>query len=156
MKGIRYWSVTKKRWADLITHASALNGPRGGERADFAAADMRTGEDLAFVQRDTGSTDEVVYRMRIVKAEEEQIIVEVENVTPLKFIVVTLFEPGELRTAHFLTRGADDVWNYYLLTAVNGSKAEGFKASIINRAAALYRHIAGQQTDREPPVARDG
>lgn len=154
IRGIRYWSVSNKRWADLITRSSALTGPRGAERADFAAAEMKIGQDLFFVQSDTSLTSDVGYRMRIVKAEKEQIIVEFENVTPLKFFV-TLFEPGELRTVHFLTRHSHDVWNYYLLTAVNGSRAEGNKSSIINRAAALYRYVAAQQTDREPPLAPD-
>ena len=155
MQGVRYWSASRQRWSDLITRASARDGPRGAARADFSAAEMKPGQDLYFAQGDTGSTGQVEYRMRIVKAEKDRIVVEVDNTTPLKFIV-TLFEPGELRTAYFLTRGAGDVWNFYMLTAVDGAKAEGHKASIVNRAAALYRHVAGQQTDREPPLAPAG
>src|SRR5688572_10317675 len=40
MQGVRYWSVSRKRWVELVTHSSALTGPRGEKRADFAAAEM--------------------------------------------------------------------------------------------------------------------
>jgi hypothetical protein len=78
-------------------------------------------------------------------------------VTPIRallvIIPVTVFAPGELRTVHFFKRGSDDVWNYYLLTLANGARAQGQQSSLVNRAAALFRYVAGQQTDREPPLA---
>ena len=60
---IRYWSVSDQRWENLVTSASALNGPNASmRRSDFQVDEMTAGADLYFVQNDNRSTNEVVYR----------------------------------------------------------------------------------------------
>ncbi|MEN3354650.1 MAG: hypothetical protein V7640_2808, partial [Betaproteobacteria bacterium] len=154
MQGIRYWSVTDKRWRVLITKSAAVDGPTAAQqRADFDVTELKQGKDLFFAQRDSRSTGQVVYRMRVLEAAQDRVVVETENVSPVRTYVFTLFKPGELRTVHFLTRPSAGIWNYYLLTAIGAKQSASHEASLINRAAALYRYVAGQPTDEEPPVA---
>jgi hypothetical protein len=50
-KGLRYWSVTHKRWRTLITDGYALSAPQAGERrADFTANEMAQENVLYFEQ----------------------------------------------------------------------------------------------------------
>jgi hypothetical protein len=154
MRGIRYWSVTDKRWRVLITQSAAVEDPTSTQRRpDFSVTDMKQGKDLFFAQRDSRSTGEVLYRMRVLEAAQDRLVVETENLSPVRTYVFTLFKPGELRTVHFLTRGSAGMWNYYLLTAIGAKQSTSHEASLINRAAALYRYVAGQPTDQEPPLA---
>jgi hypothetical protein len=71
--------------------------------------------------------------------------------------MITLFPPGEAQSVYLLERESPDIWRYYSL-ARTGKKAssltEGHDASLINRAVAYYRYLAGIPTDREPPAAR--
>jgi hypothetical protein len=154
MQGVRYWSVTDKRWRVLITQSTAVEGAIAAQRrADFNATEMKQRKDLFFAQRDSRSTGEVVYRMRVLEAAQDRAVVETENVSPVRTYIFTLFKPGELRTVHFLTRRSAATWNYYLLTAIGAKQSASHEASFINRAAAFYRHVAGQPTDQEPALA---
>jgi hypothetical protein len=155
MQGIRYWSVTDEKWRDLITESAAIDGPSTAQRrADFSAAELKQGQDLFFAQRDSRSTGEILYRMRMLEATKERLVVETENVSPVRSYIFTLFKRGELRTIYYLTRQTSGVWNYYALTLIGASQSDSHIPSLINRAVALYRYVAGQQTDQEPPLAR--
>jgi hypothetical protein len=68
-------------------------------------------------------------------------------------LLITVFEPRALRTVHFLRQRPDGVWNYYLLTLVKGAFAQRYSTSIENRALALFRYVAGQQTHPGEPLA---
>jgi hypothetical protein len=154
MQGIRYWSVTDKQWRVLVTRSGAVRSASAEEpRTDFSAAEMKQGRDLFFAQRDSRSTGQVVYRMRVLEFTPDRLAVESENVSPIKTFVFTWFRPGELRTVHFLTRLSAGVWNYYALTAVDAKQSDSHMSSLINRAAALYRYVVGQPTDQEPALA---
>jgi hypothetical protein len=154
MQGIRYWSVTDKQWRVLVTRSGAVRSGTAAEpRTDFSAAEMKQGRDVFFAQRDSRSTGQVVYRMRVLETARDRLVVETENVSPIKTFVFTWFRPGELRTVHFLTRRSAAVWNYYALTAVDAKQSDSRMPSLINRAAALYRYVVGQPTDQEPPLA---
>ncbi|MGZ5234020.1 MAG: hypothetical protein ACXWMY_19620 [Vulcanimicrobiaceae bacterium] len=80
-----------------------------------------------------------------------------ENASPVRALVITLFEPGVLQTVEFFERRGADVWEYYLLTRVDQRAsifADGHEASYINRAVARYRQLAGIPIDQQPPAAR--
>jgi hypothetical protein len=76
-----------------------------------------------------------------------------ENVTAVRFIGVSLFAPGDLRSVYFLGRTGADGWNTIASTRIV-AWAQDHKNSYVNRALALFRHIAGIPTDQEPPAAR--
>ncbi len=154
---VRYWSVSDKRWRTLVTEASALDGPDAAERRpDFGVAEMRAGTDLYFAQDDNRSTGDVVYRLRVREIAPDRLVAETENVGALRYLVVPLAGPGDLQALHFLERLGPEEWGYYGLarTGAGASPLTGGRAaSHVNRAAALFRHLAGLPTDRGPPAA---
>ena len=156
---IRYWSTSDRAWDDLVVKASALESlDPTRTRTDFSAAELQPGTDHFFVQTDNRSSDPVVYRLRVQAATPDRLVVEIANVTPITAYLMTLFAPGDLRSAYILDRRSATTWNYYSLTSAEGGFlakiATGHAASFANRAVALYRYVAGQQTDADPPAMR--
>ena len=155
MQGVRYWSVTDGNWRVLITQSAAAADPKAAQRrADFSAEEMKRGQNLYYVQHDSRSTGEVVYRMRTLEATQDRLVVDIENVSAVRSYILTVFKPGELRTVHYLNRTSSGGWRYYALTLIRSSQSDSHMPSLVNRAAALYRFVAGQRTDQEPPLAR--
>ena len=154
---VRYWSVSDRRWQDLIASAFALAGPdAASRRPDFRAAEMRGGTDLYFAQHDNRSTGDVVYRLRVREITPDRLVVQMENVSAVHYLLIPLAGPGDLQSLYFLERRPPDEWGYYSLARISAgasSLAEGHEASYVNRAVALFRHLAGFPTDQEPPAA---
>jgi hypothetical protein len=156
LKGIQYWSTTGKRWQTLILDAYALESPGGNRRADFSPDEVAGGKVLYFHQEDNLS-GKAEYRLRIRVASPQRLVFETDNVSPIRYLVITLFEPGEARAIYFLDRESSGVWRFYSLARTRGNASSlmaGHAASFLNRAVALYRHLAGIPTDRDPPAAR--
>ena len=147
LKGLRYWSVSEGGWRTLITDASALDGPDlERKRSDFALSEMKGGKDLYFAQKDNRSAGDVVYRMQVKEMTATRFVMAIENASPVTQFMLTLFNPGELRSLHFLERLGPGVWNYYGLAWAGETTASRLavpQASYINRAKALYGHFAG-------------
>ena len=144
--GIRYWSVTRGRCRELIADAYALAGPEASERRpDFTPDEMVAGRDLYFFEDDSGPGGGAVYRMRLREIDADRIVVETENVTAIKVFVVPLFDPGALRAFYVAERDQAGGWAYYSLSgATTGASrlALGHDDSYVNRALALYAHLA--------------
>ena len=156
LAGMRYWSVLDARWDELVTGAAALAGPRLElRRPDFTAAELATGRELYFVQDDNRSSAPVIYRLQIRGQTPRGFVVETENLSPVRYLIMTIYRPGDLRSEVFLEKNAQDGWDYYGLTAIAaGPRLFGTsQRSSVNRAVALFRHIAGIPTDQEPPAA---
>ncbi len=155
---ISYWSVTRQRWRPLVTEAWALQGPdRRLRRPDFEPAELLAGQPLYVYQHENTPAGAVVYRMELDRPARDLLRVRVENPVPVRILFWTLFEPGEYQSVYLIRRHGDH-WDYRgLLRAGTGPNAlvERYVASYVNRAAALYRYIAGIPTDTEPPVAPD-
>ena len=158
LKEARYWSVTDHAWKSLVTDISALSSADPlQKRADFSPTELEAKQDVFFVQHDNRTTNGVVYRMRVRERLPNRLVVEMENVTGMRLLLATLFQPKTLQTVHFFERIAPNSWGYYSLTrtteAGSSSVVDGHAASYVNRAAAYYRFLAGIPTDREPPLA---
>jgi hypothetical protein len=165
LTSVRYWSVNKGGWRDLVTQAYAVaefarDGDGGKARADFSAVELRAEREIYFYQDDAGLAGGVIYRMRLLEAQPRRLVLAVENVSAVKMLFMTLFAPRALQLVYFLDLLAPDegIWGYYSLTRgtvsdVGRLLAERQTAAFLNRAAAVYRHIAGIPTDQEPPVA---
>ena len=157
-KNIRYWSVTEKAWKPLVTEVWALNGADPAQRrADFTAAEVAKGRELYFAQSDNRSSAKAVYRDRVLQADRERLMVARENITPVKMMLITLFEPGDLQIFYVVERRAPGVWGFYGLTRTRMASSLlplGDEGSYVNRAVAFYRHMAGIPTDQEPPAVR--
>jgi len=146
-KGVRYFSVTENAWRELIRDASALSDEvPSHRRADFTADELASGTPLFFVEQDNRSSEPVVYRMRTLLATPERVIVETANVSPISAMMVTLFPPESLIAAYMFTRQEGGEWGLYAISA-STMQASGMislaTASYVNRAQALFGHLAG-------------
>jgi len=155
LAAVRYWSTTEMRWNPLFVKAQALEGET--PRNDFTMDELRQGKLLRFAQRDNRLPITTVQGISVRLAQADRLQVEIRNAEPVELLFITVADAGDLRTMHLLARESGDTWTYYSITRV--SAAAGIlggrnEKSWINRAAALYRHIAGLPTDMEPPVAR--
>ena len=155
--GIRYWSTTHKRWETLIVNAYALTGLQQGQRrADFTSDEMKAGKLLYFEQVDNLS-GKATYRMHVREASADRLVVDVENVSTMRYLLLPLLHPGEIQSIYFLDRESENVWRYYSIvrTGKNANqRIAGNEPSSINRAVAFYRYIVGIPTSQEPPAAR--
>ena len=156
-KGMLYWSATQKRWQELILDAHASPGPDGSQRrADFSVDEIAEGRTLFFEQEDN-VFGKVSYRMRIRSASAMRLVFEVENAAAIRYLMIPLFELGQVQSIYYLEKEAAGLWRYYSIARSSGRAGAlitGFEASAINRAVAFFRHLAGIPADQEPPAAR--
>jgi len=157
LAGMRYWSTTRKQWQILILDAYALTRSQSGQRRqDFSPAELKEGEALYFEQVDNLS-GEAIYRMHVAEASANRLVIEVENVTTMRYFLLPAIHPAEMQSIYFLDRESENVWRFYSITRT-GKNANGLiagnESSAINRAVAFYRHMVGIPTGQEPPEAR--
>jgi len=156
LPGVRYWSTTDRKWRVLIVDAAALlSSARSSRRQDFSAAELASGQEYLYLENDSRS-GEVVYRIQVRERSQGHAVITTENLTPIRFLLVTLFKPGALQSVEFIDEIAPGIWGVYLLVRTNEGAswlAGENERSYINRAAAVFRHLAGIPTDQEPPAA---
>lgn len=93
--------------------------------------------------------------MQVLENGPDRVTVAVENVTSVRFLLVPLFAPGDVRCTSYFERLSPEVWGYYGRWGIRaGAQTSGHEAWSVNRALAFYRHIAGIPTGQEPPAAR--
>lgn len=154
-EGLLYWSTTSQAWRELIDEAAALTGPAlETRRGDFTAEEVRSGRHLHFLQNDTRSSGDNIYRLSAFSASPDHLKVEIVNKSDISFTFVTLFDEGSLHSLHYIQRLDGDLWGYYQLSAVREGSTESREASVVNRAVAFYRFLRGQPGDSQPPLAR--
>jgi hypothetical protein len=157
LKLVRYWSTTEQAWRPLLLAATAVTSKTGDQpRANFTSTELESGQDVYLSQRDGRVASDVIYRMRLRVHEPDRLVIETENVTPMRWFTLTLFKPGDLRATYFLEHRSAGTWSYYALTTIASGNwfAAGHDKSYINRVVAMYRYLAGIPTDLEPPPAR--
>jgi hypothetical protein len=140
LPSMRYWSVTDRSWRPLVTSSTALiNTVAGQPRGDFTSPELRSGHDEYFAQRDSRGASEAVYRMRVRESTAGRIVIDTDNVTPIRWWGLTLFEPGDLRSVYILEQEEPGIWSYYSLTRIAGNSwlSGGHDKSYINRILAM-------------------
>ena len=158
LRNVRYWSVTDKRWNAMFTRAFALDEPDPAKRrADFSEGDLRSGRELYFLAADNRSGHDAVSGLRVIGDTNLGITLETENVTSLRWFLLTFAAPGNVQTWYFFEHETGDSWRFYSYTRVLYA-ASLFQriipdASYINRAVAMYRYFSNVPTDRDPPAA---
>ena len=153
---VRYWSVTDRAWRPLVSSATPLTRfVAGAPRSDFTSAEMRAGGDLYLAQRDSRFASQAIYRMRVRESTAKRMVIETENLTPIRWWGITLFRPGDIESRYFLEQRIAGIWSYYSVTKIagNGILTAGHERSYVNRVIALYRHLARIPSDLEPPAA---
>ena len=156
LAGLLYWSTTQKRWQPLIVDASALAAQDGVRRSDFSPDEIVQGRSL-FAEEHDNLLGKGTYRIRIAAAAPGKLVFATENVTTLRFLGIPIFAPGEIQSICFLERESKDVWRYYALARMGKQVSllvSGHEASLVNRAVASYRFLAGIPANLEPPAAR--
>jgi len=157
MSGMLYWSTTKQQWQPQIVNAYALAGPSSEEpRKDFGPDEIV--EELSFyVLQEDNLLGKLVYRIRIANASAGRLVITSENSSTVRYLGLPIFAPGDLRSICFLDRESAGIWRYYGIARMGKQVsllAAGHDASLINRAVASYRYLAGIPGDQEPPAAR--
>ena len=161
LTGLLYWSTTSKRWQALIVEAHAATAASSDQRrGDFSLDEIIEGRTL-YVEQEDNLLGKAVYRLRIIKASADHLVFSTDNSSAVQSLAIPLFRPGELESITFLERepnpSSRNVWSYYSLVRMSGlgtTLLSGREASLINRAVALYRYMAGIPADKEPPAAR--
>mgnify|MGYP003694575757 CR=1 FL=1 len=137
----------------------ALEGPDlNRPRPDFSLAEMRSGADLYFAQ----SENRRRRRRRLPDAVRDfgpnRFVVAIENASPVSRHLVTLFNPGDLASVHFLERRGPGVWGYYGLAWASDSLVSRLavpQASYVDRAlVALPAFPRRQSNPRRVVMAR--
>lgn len=132
-KGLLYWSTTDGTWRELIANAFALRAPsKDARRPDFDADEILSGHPLYFAQADTRSTGLNLYSLTARRLGPDRLVVEVVNLTPIRFLLFTLFEPKTLLSVQFFERLPSGDWGYYSLSAVRHGPTAGHQASFVN------------------------
>ena len=152
LRGVQCWSVTDHRWEALITDAAAVDGSNGERRrADFAVAELETGRDRYFEQRDNRSSGRVIYRMKVRESGDDRFVLTIDNVTGVWLFLFRLFGPADLQSLYVLERLGLGRWGYYSLTSVREGllAGGGNRASYVNRSMSTYRHITRQPADQK-------
>jgi hypothetical protein len=117
---------------------------------------MTAGRDFFYLEDDSRSGG-IVYRMRIRELSPRRAVIATENLTPVRVFLFPLFAPGALQSVEFIEELGPAIWGVYILTrAGEGTSwlAGGHDGSYVNRAVAVFRHLADIPTDAEPPAAR--
>jgi hypothetical protein len=142
--GIQYWSVTDRRLETLIKNAFAVESPTTlMARADFLPSELVPGSELFFLEQDNRLPEPVLYRLRVIERHAGHVVIEFSNVSRVKRFLLTLFEPGDLRTVFFLDKNAGH-WTCY---AVSGLRTRSLSNLFVdgkshrNRLLALFGHV---------------
>lgn len=155
-KSIRFWSVMYETWDEFVASSGFVDGPQGQQVVpDHPPADYVAGRDFYYFE--SSRAGRTIHRMTVRKRSADRIEIATENITPIRFAMATLFEPGSLQSVTFFDRRGSSEWGYFQTIGV------GLESSFItvqstspyiNRLTALYRYLAGIPTDRDPPAAR--
>ena len=155
-KGIRYWSALDDSSETLISDASALDGlGMDSRRPDFGVNEMGKGKVLYFLQQDNRSSEPVIYGLQVLERSASRLVIAVENYTPVRMWLMTLFPPHELQFLHILDARDRGTWGFYSVVRVglgSSDMSTGHDASYVSRAVAFYRHFSSIPTDQNPPV----
>lgn len=157
LPAMQYWSATRQIWRPLVNEAFALSGPNDTQRrADFSSEEFQPGRTLYFWQDENTPAGSLVYRLQVRERGPDRLVLALENTEAVSFMLLPLFEPGEYQSLVHVRREQGSLWRYYSLqrgaNRVSLSTRD-HRSSYINRAAALFRFLAGLPTDTDPPLA---
>jgi hypothetical protein len=154
---IQYWSISRKSWRPLFSEVYALEEPHANSRRpDFEPEALTPGRDYFLWQKENNPASGVVWRMRFAEISPQRIVFEQTNVSPSRVLFITVLERGEHESFFALSREQGGPWSFYNLTRFGTPERPTDHRqvrSLINRLIAIYRHLAGIATDREPPAS---
>lgn len=156
LRGLPYWSFSENRRETMIRDAFPVTSAgKKTSGSGFTIKEMMAGHDLFYRQTDNRSAEGVTYRMRVMEHAPHRLLIAVENVSSVRFLFMTLFQPGDLQTVYLLEQAKDRTWRYYNLTGIRGSgwtTGHGSEKSYMSRALSMFSHFAGMTVADTPPL----
>ena len=153
LRGASYWSYSDRKRLVLFHEAYAVDQPGSLKpRADFSAAELRSGNELYFVHSDNRSATLSPYSLRLVQSSADTFQVQIENVTDLRYLGMTLVAHHEMQWAVVIERLGAGRWGYRSLLGMRHlhlGRAEQHRLSNLARSVAMFDLLAGRQTDIE-------
>jgi len=154
LKGATYWSFSDRKRLVLFHEAFAVAQPGSTQpRADFSAAELRSGAELYYVHGDNRSSNLSPYGLRLVQSTSDSFQVLFENVSDLSFMGMTLVVSRDMQWLVSVERLGPGRWGYRSLLAMRRlhlGRAEQHRLSNLSRCVAMFDLLAGRQTDIEP------
>lgn len=154
LKGMAYWSYSEKKRQPLIRESFAVDHPGSMKpRADFSAAELRSGAALYFAQSDNRAATLVPYSLQLLSAGPDRLALRVENVGDLRFMGLKVVGAHEMQWLMALEPLANGHWGYRSLLGIchlGVGGAEQHRLSNLARSVAMFDHLTGRQTDIEP------
>ena len=88
----------------------------------------------------------MLYRLSVIERNAGHLVIEFSNVSRVRRFLITLFEPGDMRTVSFLDREDGHTWTCY---GVSGLRVRALANLFINGKSQRNRLLAlfGQITD---------
>jgi len=153
-KGLHYWSVTDQGWRNLVSesHALSANNTRS-TRSDFTAQEILSGKTLYFSQNDTRSWGNNTYTLQVISSSQDHLTLQSSNASAVRLGPIAIFAPGDTQTVLFIDRLKKNTWRYFSLAVIRKSTLPLREKSVVNRQAAFYRHLLGQDSKGTPPLA---
>lgn len=155
---IHYWSVLRQKWRPLLEQSYALTASEPFDRRrDFTTDELQTGDHVLVLQDENGPVRELIQQFSIIHRDAEKLIVNATNLTSSTMLLVTLLEVGGSDMHLWLERESGQIWTYYSLTRLSGSKLlakPALERSYMNRAAAFFHFLADTPDELQSPAAR--
>ncbi len=153
LKGATYWSFTDRKRLVLFREAYAVTQPGSTQpRADFSAAELRSGAELHFMHSDNRLGNLASYSLRLTQVSANSFQVQFENVSDLRYLGLMLVARRELQWSVAVERLGPGRWGYRSLLGLRHlhlGQAEQHRLSNLSRSVAMFDLLAGRQTDVE-------
>lgn len=153
LRGMPYWSFTDQRRLPLIRESFAIDKPASmTPRADYSAAELRSGAELYFAQSDNRAATLVPYSLQLLPSAPDRLALRVENVGELRYMGFKLVAAREMQWTVALEPLGAGVWGYRSLQGIGHlgiGGAEQHRLSNLSRCVAMFDHFAGRQTEVE-------
>ena len=153
LKGATYWSYSDRKRLVLFQEAFAVDAAGSlRPRADFSAAELRSGAELHFVHSDNRSSKLSPYSLRLAQSTPETFQVLIENTADLRYMGLTLVASREMQWSVSIERLGPSRWGYRSLLGMRHlhlGRAEQHRLSNLARCVALFDLLTGRQTDIE-------
>lgn len=152
-EGLAYWSASDRDWRTMLPKAYALESDdKKAVRKDFDSNEVLSGQTLYSVQKDNRTWGLNRYGGRTISWSDDHLIFLNQNTTPVRFGPLTVLKAENAQSVLFFTRHSNSTWQLYILAVIK-DVAFGVKVkSLINRQAAVYRHMIGIDPTADPPL----
>ena len=153
LNGATYWSFTDRKRLVLFREAYAVAQPGSTQpRADFSAAELRSGAELHFMHSDNRLANLAPYSLRLTQISANSFQVQFENVSDLRYLGLMLVARREMQWSVTVERLGPGRWGYRSLLGLRHlhlGLAEQHRLSNLSRSVAMFDLLAGRQTDIE-------